>query len=216
MTPEIIHFFELATFFLRLIQICLILYGFIFIFEVIIFVINKIKGIIDYREQTKESRKKEKEEIKRYYKTYPILSIANEFIKLSKEENRNDDIFKLEELCIIANGYHLFWKDRPIFNEKVEVGDEITKIPQDLTLNIFEIKDKDIIPEDDYRITMIKSVWNRYKDQNTEIMTTSIRLVVDDEEYAETPAEYAAYKNLKYVPNFKMKEYWGNVIQKNR
>ena len=47
-------------------------------------------------------------------------AIANEFLKLAKEEGKQIDPMKLQKLVFFAHGWHLALMDRPLINEKVE------------------------------------------------------------------------------------------------
>src|SRR5437016_3201734 len=51
---------------------------------------------------------------------YDVLGVANDLLRLGRDENISVDPLKLQKLVYLAHGWHLAFTDQPIIDDQVE------------------------------------------------------------------------------------------------
>lgn len=98
------------------------------------------------------------------------LTVANEFIRLSNEEDFELNHLKLQKLLYFAQGWHLAIEKKPLFNETIQAWKYGPVIP--IIYDIFKNYGSSSIKNwrfycseniDDNTLNFIKNIWNLYK-----------------------------------------------------
>lgn len=112
---------------------------------------------------------------------YPASAVANEFLKLAKEDQTSIDPMKLQKLIYLAHGWSLVFLKQPLVREKIKAWKYGPVIPS-LYDEFREFRANPILRTasaeassnalDSASINLIRKVWETYRDQTAIQLST--------------------------------------------
>ncbi|SHK55803.1 Panacea domain-containing protein [Chryseobacterium polytrichastri] len=150
---------------------------------------------------------------------YNSLDIANEFMKLAKEEGFTIQPMKLLKLTYIAHGWYLGFNGKPLINDTIQAWKYGPVIPvlynvikrfgsgsvDPMTVELY--KEKDLEKDD---AEFVKLIWNNYKQFSG--LELSTRTHLDNTPWKKV---YDGVHN-KPIPNDLIESYYKSYINERR
>lgn len=162
------------------------------------------------------------------FKTHDVAAVANEFLRLAREEGRALTNMQLQKLPYIAQGWSLALRDRPLIEQTVEAwpyGPVYRKLYNALAqygsgpvTDFIHENDssRDITIETrghqiagnlcDDELALIKAVWNNYRNYDDYQLSTLTHQLG-------TPWSMTREKGSREIFNENIKEYYRNLLK---